>query len=151
MSKREIVELTNMCMVYDDNGNILVQDRVDSKWSGITFPGGHIEKGESFVESVIREVKEETGLDIESPEICGTKQFVTDDDIRYIVLFYKTNKFNGRLISSDEGEVFWINKNELDKYKLANDFDDMFKIFDNDGLQEFQWIKENGKWIKKII
>lgn len=151
MSKREIVELTNMCMVYDDKGNILVQDRVDSRWSGITFPGGHIEKNESFIEAVIREVKEETGLDIEGPEICGTQQFFTDDGIRYIVLFYKTNKFSGELKSSDEGRVFWINKNELSSYKLANGFDDMFRIFDSDVLQEFQWVKENNEWIKKIV
>lgn len=151
MSKREIVELTNMCMVYDDKGNVLVQDRVDSKWGGVTFPGGHIEKNEGFIESVIREVKEETGLDIEKPVICGTKQFVTEDGIRYIVLFYKTSKFSGTLKSSEEGSVFWINKNELGNYKLANDFDDMFRIFDSDDLQEFQWIKQNGEWIKKII
>ena len=47
--RTEQVTLTNMCMVYDDNGNVLVQDKVDSDWGGLTFPGGHIEKGESFV------------------------------------------------------------------------------------------------------
>ena len=41
--RTETVTLTNMCMVYDDAGNVLVQDRVDKKWSGLTFPGGHIE------------------------------------------------------------------------------------------------------------
>lgn len=71
--RTETVTLTNMCMVYDDAGNVLVQDKVDKKWSGLTFPGGHIEKGESFVDSVIREVFEETGLTIEKPRICGTK------------------------------------------------------------------------------
>ena len=35
--------LTNMCMVYDNNGNILVQDRVSKDWPGINFPGGHVE------------------------------------------------------------------------------------------------------------
>lgn len=57
--RTETVTLTNMCMVYDDAGNVLVQDKVDKKWSGLTFPGGHIEKGEFFVDSVIREVYEE--------------------------------------------------------------------------------------------
>ena len=66
--RTETVTLTNMCMVYDDAGNVLVQDKVDKKWSGLTFPGGHIEKGESFVDSVIREVYEETGLTIEKPK-----------------------------------------------------------------------------------
>ena len=48
--------LTNMCMIYDKN-RVLVQKRVDPDWSGISFPGGHIEPNESFVESAIREIK----------------------------------------------------------------------------------------------
>ena len=77
MSRAEQVILTNLCMVYDGAGNILVQDRKDPSWPGICFPGGHVEPGESFVESVIREVWEETGLTVENPRLCGTKQFQT--------------------------------------------------------------------------
>lgn len=54
MAREEKCVLTNMCMVYDGN-RILVQDRMNLNWPGITFPGGHIEPKESFVESVIRE------------------------------------------------------------------------------------------------
>ena len=54
MAREEKCVLTNMCMVYDGN-RILVEDRMNPNWPGITFPGGHIEPKESFVESVIRE------------------------------------------------------------------------------------------------
>ena len=63
--RTEQVTLTNMCMVYDDDGNVLVQDKVDSDWGGLTFPGGHIEKGESFVDSVIREEGEVKWIPLE--------------------------------------------------------------------------------------
>ena len=68
----EKVEFTNMCMIYDDSGNVLVQERTKS-WKGIAFPGGHVDIGESFVESTIREIKEETNLDISDLELCGIK------------------------------------------------------------------------------
>lgn len=62
MAWKESCELTCMVMVYDENGNILVQEKVNSSWNGIQFPGGHVEPGESFVACAIREVKKETGL-----------------------------------------------------------------------------------------
>ena len=151
MSRAEQVILTNLCMVYDDAGNILVQDRRDPSWPGICFPGGHIEPGESFVESVIREVWEETGLTIENPILCGTKQFPTRNGERYVVFFYKTNHFSGKLKSSDEGDVFWIPRANLEKYRMVEDFPDMVKVFEDDSLSEFYYYKENGDWHLKLL
>lgn len=105
MSRQEEDILTNMCMIYDNKGNVLVQDRIDKNYCGITFPGGHVERGEPFTEAVIREVYEETGLRIESPRICGVKDWIRDNNVRYIVLFYKTDKFSGTLRSSAEGKL----------------------------------------------
>ena len=151
MSRSEPAIFTNLCMIYDHDGNILVQDRRDPDWPGICFPGGHVEPGESFVESVIREVWEETGLTIENPILCGTKQFQTEDNERYVVFFYKTNRFSGELKSSDEGEVFWIHPEALSKYTLVEDFMDMVRVFREDDLNEFYYYKENGDWGLKLL
>ena len=151
MSRAEQVILTNLCMVYDDAGNILVQNRVDPVWPGICFPGGHIEAGESFVESVIREVWEETGLTIENPVLCGTKQFPMKSGERYIVFFYKTNRYHGKLKSSREGEVFWIPRSDLPKYQMVEDFLDMVKVMEQDDLSEFYYYIENGDWKLKLL
>lgn len=146
MAREEVCILTNMCMVYNGD-KILVQDRRNPDWSGITFPGGHIEPKESFVESVIREVKEETGLDIASVQLCGVKQWShRTGRYRYIVFFYKTNTYSGELKASEEGEVFWIDKKELSKYTLADGFEKMFEVFDNDNLSEnYHWL-EGSEW-----
>lgn len=150
MSREQNCILTNMCMIYDGD-KILVQERNNPNWPGITFPGGHIEPKESFVDSVIREVKEETGLDISNVKLCGIKQWTqTDDLFRYIVLFYKTDTFSGELIDSREGRVFWIDKSELKNYQLASGFDKMFEVFDNDDISEnYNWFEDGWKAINK--
>ena len=151
MSRSEKAIFTNLCMIYDDAGNILVQDRVDPSWPGLCFPGGHVEPGESFVEAVIREVWEETGLTIEKPILCGTKQFQTKENERYVVCFYKTNRFSGQLHSSHEGKVFWVSKKDLANYTLVDDFLDMVKVFDSDDLSEFYYYTENDQWKLKLL
>lgn len=151
MAREEPAIFTNMCMIFDREGNILVQDRKNPDWPGITFPGGHVEPGESFIASVIREVKEETGLDIENPMLCGCKQFQTLEGARYVVLFYKTDRFSGSLKSSSEGAVFWIPRQALGQYRLANDFEDMVRVFESPDLSEFFCSKENGVWQKHLF
>ena len=151
MAREETAVFTNMCMITDGNGNVLVQDRLNPDWPGITFPGGHVEPEESFTQSVIREVYEETGLTIEDPVLCGTKQFQTKTDARYVVFFYKTDRFSGELKSSDEGEVFWIPRTALGQHKMPDDFLDMVKVFESDNLSEFYYYTEDGKWNYKLL
>ncbi|MBR4289930.1 MAG: 8-oxo-dGTP diphosphatase [Oscillospiraceae bacterium] len=151
MARAEAAIFTNMCMVYDHAGNILVQDRCDPGWPGITFPGGHVEPGESFVESVIREVREETGLTIENPILCGVKQFQTRRGERYVVLFYKTDRFSGALHSSDEGKVFWIPRNTLEQYPLIEYFMEMVQVFEDDRLSEFYYYNDSGEGKVKLL
>ncbi len=151
MYRTQKTEIVNMCMVYDD-GLVLVQDKVHNEWGGFTFPGGHVEKDESFTDAVIREVFEETGLTVASPVLCGIKDWVNDDSSRYMVLFYKTNKFSGEIKPSEEGEVFWIQLDELMSMddRLSLNMKDMIKVFLDDNLSEFFYYKENGEWHYKL-
>ncbi len=150
MTREEKAVFVNMCMIRDGE-KVLVIDRQKPDWPGITFPGGHVEKNESFVEAVIREVQEETGLTIQDPVLCGTKQFQDKNDARYVVFFYKASRFAGQLRSSDEGQVFWIKREDLREHTLAPDMEAMVQVMESDDLSEFYYYRENGGWKYKLL
>ena len=150
MSQQIPVTLTNMCMVR--NGEyVLVQDRTDPHWPGITFPGGHIESGESFAASVIREVYEETGLTIENPRLCGVKEWENSDGSRYIVLLYKTDRFSGKIRSSHEGKVCWAALSSLPSLQLSLDFEKLLEVFLRDDLSEFYFEQTPEGWQDHLL
>ena len=142
--KTERVELTVLCLI--ENGDkLLLQNRVKNDWRGYTLPGGHVELGESFVDACIREVKEETNLDIKNPKLVGVKQFPGEAG-RYIVFLFKTTEFSGNLISSDEGKMEWKEYSELSNLKTVDDLEDLLKVMNSDTLNEFQYIISDDKW-----
>lgn len=128
--RTEMVELTNLCMIKDGD-KYLLQNRVKKDWQGYTFPGGHVEPGESIVQSVIREVQEETGLTLKNPHLVGVKQFWVESG-RYIVFLFSATKFTGELRSSHEGEVGWFTKEEMKKINLVNHFFEHLDVFEGD-------------------
>ncbi len=144
----EKVKFLNICMIYDNEGNVVVQDRISDKWPGLTFPGGHVDNGEAFTDAVIREVWEETGLTVSNLQLCGIQDSIQDDGTRYMVLFYKTNTFAGKLVSSNEGKVFWAKLSELPNMKLSRGFLQMLRLFLEDNLSEQFFYKESDKWIE---
>lgn len=139
MGRMEEVELTNMCMICDGKGNVLVQDKKNHPtWHGWNFPGGHVEPGEYVTPSVIREIKEETGLTIENPKLCGIKEFhKLKDGKRYIVFLYIAGKFSGEIKASSEGNIFWYPLSELSlSDKLIDGFGEMLSVFTDDRISE---------------
>lgn len=144
MRRTENVELTVLCLIHREN-QYLLQDRVKDDWRGFTLPGGHIEKEESIVDAVIREMREETGLTIIDPRLCGVKQFPIDAG-RYIVFLFRADKFIGEVISSEEGNMHWVNKEELKNLNLVDDFDQLLQVILDDNLNEFQYVIEDKEW-----
>ena len=148
MSRMEEVELTNMCMICDGRGNVLVQDKKNNpSWQGWNFPGGHVEPGEYVTPSVIRELEEETGLRIENPRLCGIKEFhKSKDGKRYIVFLYTADRFTGELKSSREGEVFWYPLAELSASgKLIDGFEEMLAVFTQADVSEVFYRKSGDE------
>ena len=144
MDRTERVELTTLCMVYRGE-ELLLQNRVKTDWRGYCFPGGHVEPGESIVDSVVREMKEETGLTVSGLHLCGIKQFPINGG-RYLVFFFKTDRFVGDLCSSEEGKMEWISRQTLPYLNTVSDFMDMLKVFDREDLTEFQYVVDGDNW-----
>jgi len=97
-----------------DTNEALIQNR-KLKYPGWSFPGGHVERGESIYDCAVREVKEETGLEVSGLKYCGVVHWVNrDNDDRYLCFMYKTTEYSGELIaSSEEGDQFWLGLDEM--------------------------------------
>ncbi len=148
MGRTENVELTVLCLVEDGN-KILLQNRIKNDWQGYTLPGGHVESGESFVDAVIREMKEETGLDIKNPRLVGVKQFPTKDG-RYVVLLFRATEYSGTVVSSDEGQMEWVESNRVSEIKTVDDFEDLMRVINDPALSEFQYLVDGDTWTVSI-
>ena len=142
--RTERVELAVLCLIEDGN-KILLQNRIKEDWKGYTLPGGHVEKGESFVDAVKREIKEETGLVIKKPKLVGVKQFPIEHG-RYVVFLFKTNKFTGTLESSLEGKMEWIEYNDIKNINTVDDFEELLKVMNSRKYSEFQYIVKKNIW-----
>ena len=144
MSRTENIALAVLCLIQKGDFYLL-QDRVKEDWKGFTLPGGHVEKDESIVDAVIREMKEETGLTVLNPKLCGVKQFPIDNG-RYVVLLFHTTDFYGEVVSSHEGEMRWINREHLHGIKTVSDFSELLQVILDDKLNEFQYVIKDNEW-----
>lgn len=126
--------LTNMCLLKNTKDNTyLFLNRVKQDWPGLTLPGGHVEPDETYDESVIREMKEETGLDIKNVECIGKIEWLIDGK-RHLSLLYFSDSYEGELLSSVEGKVFFEKLENISKYPFSTDFDKVLEIYNKRGL-----------------
>ncbi|MBQ6973649.1 MAG: 8-oxo-dGTP diphosphatase [Oscillospiraceae bacterium] len=148
MRRTENVELTVLCLITDGD-RMLLQNRVNKDWQGYTLPGGHVEPGESFVDAVVREMKEETGLDIKNPRLVGVKQFPIKEG-RYVVFLFKTTDYSGTVVSSDEGQMEWVECSRLPEINTVDDFAELLRVMNDPALTEFQYLVDGETWTVSI-
>ena len=116
------------------NGRILLEKRKGEpgkgKWS---IPGGLVELGERAEQTVIREVREETNLEVESPELIDVVDSITFDDdgrIKYhfVIIDYFVKLKGGTVKAADDAaELKWVPFSEVEKYDLTRTFKEFFE------------------------
>ena len=140
-------------MVEDlENGKVVLQYRSPEKthWAGDAVPGGPTEEWQRLVQSVFREIYEETGLTITAPKLVAVKDWEPDEGGRYIVFCYKATEFTGQLRSSEEGEVSWVEKDQLEKLDLSYDMLPLLEVMEDPDLSEYYYRKRTDDGWEKF-
>ena len=110
------MENTTLCYIEKDNKYLMIHrsnlknDGSQGKWMGI---GGHFEEGESPFDCVVREAREETGLNLIEPQYRGVVTFDSDKYECEQMHLFTCKKFEGELIDCNEGELVWVEKDSV--------------------------------------
>ncbi len=117
-----------------DGDKILLEKRKNEpnkgKWS---VPGGLVELGESVEEAVVREVQEETGLEVDEPRLVDVVNYVSLSEkgavlYHYVILDYLVTVQSGKAkAASDADALKWVPFNEVEEYDLTESFRLFFK------------------------
>ena len=135
--------LATLCYIKHDDHTLMIyrnkkpNDIHAGKWNGL---GGKFEPGESPEECILREVREESGLQIRNPKLHGLLMFPDFKGNDWYVFVFTAREFNGELIDSPEGKLEWIPDEKLISLNLwASD-----QVF-------FPWLEKEGFFSAKFI
>ncbi|MCR6096254.1 8-oxo-dGTP diphosphatase [Salipaludibacillus agaradhaerens] len=146
MSESVNYKFWTVCLVQ--NGDyVLLLNRQHDNFKGYIPPGGKVEFPESFTEAAIREVKEETGLEVSDLIYKGLYEYVNPEkNDRYMIFNYITKCFSGTLLEdTHEGKPVWVNKNEIPNLSMQGSIRRRFPLFFEDGTFEIQVEWDNEK------
>ena len=110
------MNFTTLCYIEKENKYLMLhrtskkKDGNKDKWIGV---GGHFEKGESPEECLLREVKEETGLELTSYQFRGIVTFISDEWPDEYMCLYTADRYTGDIGNCDEGELVWVEKGKI--------------------------------------
>ena len=112
------MQITTLCYIEQDGKYLMLHrtkkkhDINENKWIGV---GGHAEGTEGPEECLLREVKEETGLTLTSYRFRALITFISDRQEPEMMCLFTADGFTGELITCNEGELVWVDKEEVRK------------------------------------
>ncbi len=149
------MKIGTLCYITNNEETLMLHrikkenDMHKNKWNGL---GGKLIPGETPEECIIREVKEESGLDIKTPLLKGIITFPKFDDIDdWLVFVYTCNKFSGSLIECDEGELQWIPNQKLSNLNLWEGDKIFMKWLNKNNLFSAKFYYKNNSYVKHSV
>lgn len=116
------MKLATLCYIEKDDEMLFLhrnKKKNDVHWGKYIGLGGKLEPGESPDECVVREVKEESGLEMSNPVLRGIMTFPLFDGVEdWYTFLYSASEYSGDILDSDEGELHWIKKESVEKLNL---------------------------------
>ena len=149
------MKLATLCYLRHNNKTLMMHrvkkenDIHQDKWNGL---GGKFKPGESPEECVIREIKEESGFDIKKPVLKGVltfPEFSAGEDW-YVFVFVAT-EFDGKIIDSSEGNLEWIDNEELLNLNLWDGDQYFIRLLDEDVFFSGKFYYKNGALVDHDI
>ena len=106
-------------VIYKDNKFLIAQRNLKKDQGGLwEFPGGKVEKKESYEEALVREIKEEFNADILVEEYLGENLYhYPEKNIKLI--FYKARLISPKIELLEHENYKWITKNEKNNFEFS--------------------------------
>ena len=124
MDKFEVV-----AAIIIKNDKYFIAQRNKNKHMGLSweFPGGKVEKGETFEIALQREIKEELNIEINIKNKLGEENF-QDDKINVKLHYFICSHTNGEITLNEHEDSAWVTKNEFKNYNFAEGDSDIIKL-----------------------
>ena len=130
-----MVSLSTLCYMERDGKYLMLHRTVKKndvnkdKWIGV---GGHFEEDESPEECLLREVREETGYELTSWKYRALVTFVSGGGVTEYMSLYTADGFTGTPVPCDEGELEWVDKEEVLKLNIWEGDKIFFRLLDEE-------------------
>lgn len=111
----------SVAIILDDNDSKVYISRRQKHQSYSDyweFPGGKVEKNETYKECIVREVYEEIGISIVSHELFHTKQYINNNNDKVNLEFFLVRNFSGEPYSKENQKLKLVKISELNQYSI---------------------------------